>query len=610
MGKRNSRKSGLGRGTPDSRGQPSGAADPQGRQGAAAPSPDAPMQAEQPAGATSGIPVIGLGGSAGALDCFKAFFEAMPPDSGAAFVVIQHLAPAHESLLPELLARYTRMKVAQVEDGTPVEPNCVYVIPPNRDLGICDGVLYLTEQVIHGGIRMSIDFFLRSLAEDRQERAVCVLLSGAGSDGTLGVRAIRGAGGLTVAQDPATAQYGDLPRSAIATRLVDYILPPGEMPQADGVVVTFDDVTTLRRAEERTRRLATVVADSNDAVILVDPQGNIQAWNRGAQAMYGWSEQEASRMNLRDLAPPEDAAGTGDLVRRLAAGDVVASAEAKRRTKDGRVLDVWLTTTAVLDESKRVAAIATTERDITERKAAEEALRKTAEELVRSNKELEQFAYVASHDLQEPLRMVSGFLRLLAERYEPQLDDKAREYIGYAVEGADRMSQLIVDLLAFSRVATKGKTPEPVDASWPVDAALADLRTSIDSAGATVTHDEMPCVLGDASQLGQLFQNLIANAVKFRSPDRPCQVHVGAEKKDGQWVFSVRDNGIGIARQGFDRIFVIFQRLHTRAQYPGTGIGLAICKKIVERHGGRIWVESQVGEGTTFYFTLPSDRTP
>ena len=166
-----------------------------------------PVDADAPMGATSGIPVVGLGGSAGSLDCFKRFFEALPPDSGAAFVVIQHLAPTHDSLLTELLAQHTRMKVAQAEDGVPVEPNRVYVIPPNQSLGIRDGVLYLTEPVKQGGIRMPIDFFFRSLAEDRQERAVCVLLSGAGSDGTLGVRAIRGAGGLTIAQDPQTAQY-------------------------------------------------------------------------------------------------------------------------------------------------------------------------------------------------------------------------------------------------------------------------------------------------------------------------------------------------------------------------------------------------------------------
>jgi two-component system CheB/CheR fusion protein len=192
----------------------------------------APGEVGKPAGGTSGIAVVGLGGSAGALQSFKAFFEAMPSDSGAAFVVIQHLAPAHESLLTELLAQYTQMKVAQARNATPVEANHVYVIPPNFDLSIRDGALHLAKPVTEHGIRMPIDSFLRSLAEDRQERAICVLFSGAGSDGTLGVRAIRGAGGLTIAQDPQTAQYADIPRSAIATKLVDFVLSPQRMPAA------------------------------------------------------------------------------------------------------------------------------------------------------------------------------------------------------------------------------------------------------------------------------------------------------------------------------------------------------------------------------------------
>jgi light-regulated signal transduction histidine kinase (bacteriophytochrome) len=258
----------------------------------------------------------------------------------------------------------------------------------------------------------------------------------------------------------------------------------------------------------------------------------------------------------------------------------------------------------VVYSSEHVGGAILSQVDITARKRAEVSLARTVQELERSNRDLEQFAHVASHDLQEPLRMISGFLKLLSDRYEPQLDEKAREYIGYTVEGATRMSQLITDLLAYSRVATKGKNPVPVDANLPLEAALANLRGSIEEAGATVTHDELPSVVGDVSQLTQLFQNLIGNAIKFRSPDRPCQVHIDAEKKEGKWVFAVRDNGIGIDPKQNDRIFVIFQRLHTREKHPGTGIGLAICKAIAERHGGRIWVESKLGEGSTFYFAL------
>jgi two-component system CheB/CheR fusion protein len=1242
--------------------------------------PDRPDEdAPEAVGATSGIPVVGLGGSAGALESFKGFFTAMPPDSGAAFVVIQHLAPAHESLLTELLAQFTRMRVAEARDRVPVEPNCVYVIPPNHYLGLGDGVLYLVEPIPEHGIRMPIDYFFRSLAEDRQERAVSILFSGAGSDGTLGVRAVRGAGGLTIAQDQ-TAQFGEMPRSAVATGLVDLVLAPAQMPQAltdylrqpyvrggepravveaegqpggfsdilglilaqtgcdfrcykkstilrrierrmglrgltnlarytdllrqdanevnqlrkdllinvtaffrdaeafeelrlqavaplvaakqtdeplrvwvpgcslgeeaysvamllveevaaarkncpvqlfatdideealqfaraglysesivadvganrlaryfirkdqgyqvsellrnaavfadqnlitdppfskldliscrnlliyldtetqakliplfnfalnpggylflgksegvcgrhdlfdtiskkarlyrrltparpitldtpilpgrkralpaagpaagqplavsyadsirqvllshfaasvvlvdrrgqilqfhgqtgkylnlpmtepslnlleiakeglslklraalhqaanegkpvvmesvpltreqgapfarvtvaplvrrgeaepllavifediprpapagvepvrsresetavqqledelrvtqqdlqstigdlqasneelrvaneevvssneelqstneeletskeelqsvneelttvnsqlqekverlakaqadmanflesaqiatlfldrelriklftpattrllklipsdtgrpvsdlsmsfldydlpaearavaqegaaverevthadgsvylvrvlpyqgpkgrvDGVVVTFGDVTRLRRAEQQTRRLATAVTDSNDAVILVDLKGDIQAWNRGAERVYGWSEAEALRMNLRDLTPPDKRAETAGLMHQLGAGETTASLETQRLTKDGRTLDVWLTTTAVRDEAGKIEALATTERDITEhhtvnaalqasrraalnlmddavsarrqaeqvstelrrevaeRERAERELTLLTEELKRSNGDLEQFAYVASHDLREPLRAINGFVQLLGTRYADKLDEKGKEYIQLTADGTSRMDALLNGLLNYSRVQTHGKALAAVPAGAAFRAALANLHKSISEAQAVITSDELPTVKADDSQLMQVFQNLLGNAVKFRGEKEP-QIHVGCQRQERFWQFSVRDNGIGIDPQYHNRVFAIFQRLHTRGEYPGYGIGLSICKRIVERHGGRIWVESQLGQGATFYFTIP-----
>jgi light-regulated signal transduction histidine kinase (bacteriophytochrome) len=251
-----------------------------------------------------------------------------------------------------------------------------------------------------------------------------------------------------------------------------------------------------------------------------------------------------------------------------------------------------------------------THTNVTARKQAEERLRGATEELARSNRDLEQFAYVASHDLQEPLRMVNGFLRLLAERCAAQLDDKAHEYIAYSLKGAERMSQLITDLLEYSRVDRKGRELQATDANALLTDALANLRASIAEAGAQVTRDALPTVQADATQLGQLFQNLIGNAIKFRDPERACRVHVAVQKDGARWVFSVRDNGIGIDSKQHARVFVIFQRLHTREEYPGTGIGLAICQRIVERHGGRIWVESQPGEGSTFFFTMPEGKMP
>ena len=249
------------------------------------------------------------------------------------------------------------------------------------------------------------------------------------------------------------------------------------------------------------------------------------------------------------------------------------------------------------------------ERKQTEEKLAAQAreLARSNQELARSNQELEQFAYVASHDLQEPLRMVTSFTQRLGERYKGKLDADADTYISFAVDGAIRMRALINDLLAYSRVGTGGKEFEPTDCEMVIDGALANLQAAVEESGARVTRDPLPTVSADASQLGRVFQNLTSNAIKYRN-ESPPEVHIGAEKRDGEWLFSVRDNGIGIDPEQAERVFVIFQRLHSRDEYPGTGIGLAITRKIVERHGGRIWVESELGMGSTFYLTIPARK--
>jgi signal transduction histidine kinase len=240
---------------------------------------------------------------------------------------------------------------------------------------------------------------------------------------------------------------------------------------------------------------------------------------------------------------------------------------------------------------------------------AEQKQQEYLRELKRSNAELEQFAYVASHDLQEPLRMVASYTELLAERYRGKLDPQADKFIGYAVDGARRMQGLIRDLLAFARVSSKAKPLQPTDSEEVLERVLNDLRPVMEKAGAKVTHTKLPMVNADNSQLGQVLQNLIGNAIKFRGKTPP-QVEVSAEFVDEMWKFAVADNGIGIPQEVGDRIFQMFQRLHTREEYEGSGIGLAIAKRIVERHGGRIWFDSKPGEGTTFRFTLPKAEEP
>lgn len=273
------------------------------------------------------------------------------------------------------------------------------------------------------------------------------------------------------------------------------------------------------------------------------------------------------------------------------------AAEAMRRAKEDLEIRVAERTEELREANARLSV------ELDERRQAEQRLAQYAQELRQSNAELEQFAYVASHDLQEPLRMVASFTQLLKKRYQGQLDQDAEEFIGFAVEGAQRMQVLLNDLLAYSRVGTRGKPFGYVDCNVVLRKTLDNLAPAIAESGATITSDPLPTVLGDDVQLMQLFQNLIANALKFRSRE-PLKIHVLAGKKDGHWVMGVQDNGIGIAPEHQERIFLIFQRLHSRSEYPGTGIGLAICQKIVERHGGRLWVESQPLRGATFYFTI------
>jgi PAS domain S-box-containing protein len=312
-----------------------------------------------------------------------------------------------------------------------------------------------------------------------------------------------------------------------------------------------------------------------------------------------------SREQLMSLHPSEIYWDTSQ--RKIVSDAIIAKGFANEeisfKTLKGR--SIWCRITAVrkTDTNGQVYFDNTIE-DISERKQVEEALNKTLADLERSNMDLEQFAYVASHDLQEPLRMVSSFTQLLGQRYKGKLDKDADEFIGYAVEGAVNMQRLINDLLSYSRLGTRGKPPSPIPADSALDRALENLKLVLEESQVEVKREPLPTVTVDDVQLIQVFQNLIANAIKFRGDESP-RSNVSCEARGSEWVFSVRDNGIGIDPQYLERIFIIFQRLHKRGKYPGTGIGLAMCKKIIVRHGGRIWVESEPGKGSTFYFSLP-----
>jgi PAS domain S-box-containing protein len=357
-------------------------------------------------------------------------------------------------------------------------------------------------------------------------------------------------------------------------------------------------------AEARFRGLLEVAPDP---ILIVDERGSIAIVNRQTELAFGYARDELIGQPVETLVPERfRAMHTGDRAGYQAnprTRPMGIGLELFGRRKDGSEFPVEISLSPLRSEGETL--VISIIRDISGRKETEARLRAIAADLERSNKELEQFAYVASHDLQEPLRMVASYTQLLARRYRGKLDQDADEFIGFAVDGARRMQELINDLLAYSRVGSRALELQPVDTAAVVDQVISDLSLAIEDTGASVTRGELPTIRADPRQIQQLFQNLLANAIKFHKPGTTPVVRISARQRDGHWTFSVCDNGIGIEPQYLDRIFVLFQRLHSRADYAGTGIGLAICKKIVERHGGTIRVESEPGHGTTFEFTLP-----
>ncbi|MCX5726256.1 MAG: PAS domain S-box protein [Candidatus Saganbacteria bacterium] len=352
----------------------------------------------------------------------------------------------------------------------------------------------------------------------------------------------------------------------------------------------------LMESEERWRSL---VADAPNIIMITDTDGKISFMNR---PFPGYSMEQVAGESMYDFVAPEH----HDLVKEIN-GNVIKTAAASEYQVSGtgpKGQSLWYDIyVGPLLLNGKVAALTSIITDITERKWIEEEIGRYATELKRSNEDLQQFAYVASHDLQEPLRTIVSFIELLERRYKGKLDAEADEFISFVTSGASRMQQLILDLLTFSRVQTKGKELMPTDTSKVLKQTLEILHASLESNKAVVTNDPLPTVIADESQLIQLFQNLLGNAIKFHGKEPP-RVHISARLEGERFVFSFRDNGIGIDPQYFDRLFQVFQRLHTKEEYAGTGIGLAVCKKIVVRHGGKIWLESKPGEGTTFYFTL------
>ncbi|MDD1677712.1 MAG: PAS domain S-box protein [Methanomicrobiales archaeon] len=364
---------------------------------------------------------------------------------------------------------------------------------------------------------------------------------------------------------------------------------------------------TKRRVMERelqstAEKYSTLFNSTSDGVWINNLQGEIKEVNDAYCQMSGYPRDELLGRPVGMLEKGETSDEIIDHIKRILEQGGHDRFETRHRRKDGSMFDVEITALYLGQERKQIAMFG---RNITDRKRAERQLQEYAASLKRSNEDLERFAYIASHDLQEPLRNVVSFSQLLARRYEGKLDPDADEFIGYIVEGGKRMQGLVSDLLEYSRINTRAMPSQPTDSEEVVDRVMQNLFFTIQESNATIETGSLPMVNVDPNQLGLVFQNLIANAIKFRR-DEPPYIHISAEKSGFMWKFAVRDNGIGIDPAFHERIFEIFQRLHTRDKYPGTGVGLAIAKRIIERHGGNIWVESEMGRGSTFFFTLPT----
>ena len=363
----------------------------------------------------------------------------------------------------------------------------------------------------------------------------------------------------------------------------------------------------LSESKESGAKYHALLEAAPDAMVVVNVSGEIVLLNVQAEKRFGYSRHELVGQQVKNIIPEGFAErliadGTRSAADALAQ-QIGTGIELSGRRKDGSEFPIEIMLSPL--ESPEGILVTAAIRDVTERNKSEEHLVKTVGELKRSNEELQQFAYVSSHDLQEPLRMVASYTQLLAKRYKGRLDSDADEFIAFAVDGCNRMQGLIQDLLAYSRAGTNGKVFCEASTEGALQQALTNLRITIEQSDAVVSYDSLPAIKTDGTQLTQVFQNLIGNAIKYRSADAP-RVHVSATNNGGnEWIFSVRDNGLGIDPQYFEKIFVLFQRLHGRDEFEGTGIGLAICKKVLERLGGRIWVESQPGNGSTFYFALP-----
>lgn len=375
-------------------------------------------------------------------------------------------------------------------------------------------------------------------------------------------------------------------------------------PIKGGIGTHILNISDRKKAQEVQIRLAAIVESSDDAIVSKDLNGIVQSWNRGAERVFGYSAEEMVGNHISIIAAPDRINEMPAILQRVRSGQRIDHYETKRKRKDGVIIDISLTVSPILDPSGRIIGASKIARDISERKRMDAELRATNVALSRANADLQQFAYSASHDLREPLRMISIYSQLLKKNYGETLDERANEYLRYSIEGARRMEQLVKDLLEYTRANVADAEPPLTDANAALQNILPQFGPMIEENQASITFDSLPEIRMHSVHLEQVFQNIISNALKYRREEAP-RIHVSAGKVRSEWIVSLQDNGIGIDQRYAEQIFGLFRRLHTNDEYAGTGVGLAICRNIVERYGGRIWVTSKPGEGSTFFFSIP-----
>jgi len=375
----------------------------------------------------------------------------------------------------------------------------------------------------------------------------------------------------------------------------------GKPLRISGVVF---DITDRKCAEEKLLKMSKVFMDAIDPIFIRDLEGNVVDLNRAAEQTYGWSRAELIGKSMTTIVPPDLRARAEEFHERCKRGEKIENVEATHVTKSGAPVPVLLSLSLLTNERAEPVGVATIIKTLGDLKRTEETLRAQTRALERSNKDLEEFAYIAAHDLREPLIGIAAHIKLLERHLKHRLDAQAHKFISRALDRITRMDRLIQSLLWHSRVVSEAKRLESTDCNAALKEALSGLRSAMEERGAMVESEPLPTVMANPTLLIQVFQNLVSNAIRFGSDD-PLEIRIGAQRGEGEWRFFVRDNGIGIEPPHFDRIFRIFQRIDSSPDRPGTGIGLANCKKIVEHHGGRIWVESKPGKGSTFFFTIP-----